>query len=93
MLCGVRNTLMGWEVGHQTEGELVPTTAAGGDVEGRCMCAGPWIKAPNSQGREENLDTTRKEKMNSHLALWIPVLEVTLPGKVFYHSESNVACK
>lgn len=57
------------------------------------MCAGPWVKPPNSLGREENLDTTRKEKMNSHLALCSPVFEVTLPGKVFYHSESNVAFK
>lgn len=53
---------MGWEVGHQTEGELVPTIAAGGGMEGRCICVGPWIKPPTSQGREENWDTTRKEK-------------------------------
>lgn len=37
MLCSVRNSPMGREAGHQTEGKLVPTTAAGGDIEGRHM--------------------------------------------------------
>jgi len=50
-----------WVMGHKTEGELVPTAAAE-DIQGRCTHSGTWIKPPNSQGREENLDTMRKEK-------------------------------
>lgn len=38
MLRGVRNTPMGWEVGYQTEGELVPTTAAGGHRRQTHVC-------------------------------------------------------
>lgn len=74
-------------------GQLVSTKAAWGDIAGRQMYASLWNKPPNLQDMEENLDIMRKEKMNSHLALCSPVFEVTLPGKVFYHSETNVACK
>lgn len=50
------------EMGHKTKGELIPTAAAVGDTQDGSTCSGTGTKTPNSQDREENLDTMRKEK-------------------------------
>lgn len=54
--------LWDWEMGHETKEELIPTAAAGGDIQGRCTWSSIRIKPPNSQDVEENLDTMREEK-------------------------------
>lgn len=74
-----------WEKEQETEVELVPTAAAGGDIRGRYICSGRWIKPPKGalyllihKVERKTWTPWGRRSMNSHLAqLWPALYSMT----------------